>query len=516
MNYISNKSIFIILLFSVCSLFSQNQNVIISGNTGVGGVTLTTNDSTPKTTTSNSNGDYSIIVDTDGLWNGNITPSKDGYTFTPTQRSYVETAGATNQNYSAKLNNYSITGNAGTGGVTLSWFEGRDQKTVTSKSDGTYNVTVPHGWSGTITPSKTGFTFNPVNKSYTNVTANQSNQNYIAFQIFIISGNTGTGNVLLSWTDGTQQTTISDNSGNYSISIPSGWNGTVVPSKDGYTFDPTSKGYVEVGSDIDNQDYAATINKYLITAVANPEVGGTIDNLKPGGEYNHDETVLITANSNTGFQFVNWTLDGNEVSTDSVLSFVATGSENYVANFELVKLNIECSVNPSDAGTTNGCGTVLFNSEITITAEANSDWIFTHWSEGDDTVSTNAEYIFTAQSSRNLVANFSLISGIEKSDNSETIPQDYYLSNAYPNPFNPETTIKFGIPEESNVSFIVFDITGQIVETVLDNTIVQAGNYVNHFYANDLSSGIYLYLLNANSTVSAKSFKKTGKVLLLK
>ena len=189
MNIHSNKLIFFLLIFSINSIFSQNQNVIISGNTGVGEVTLTTNDSTPKTTISNANGDYNITVDTNGEWDGQITPSKDGYTFTPTHRIYVETVGATNQNYSAKQKNYSITGNAGTGGVDLSWIEDRQIKTVTSKKDGAYNVPVPHGWSGIITPSKTGFIFSPINKSYSNVTDNQSNQDYLASQIFIITGN---------------------------------------------------------------------------------------------------------------------------------------------------------------------------------------------------------------------------------------------------------------------------------------------------------------------------------------
>jgi hypothetical protein len=75
---------------------------------------------------------------------------------------------------------FTITGNAGVSGATLSYMVGGAAKTVTSQADGSYVITVPSGWSGTVTPYKSGYTFTPVNRSYSNVQSNQTGQNYTA------------------------------------------------------------------------------------------------------------------------------------------------------------------------------------------------------------------------------------------------------------------------------------------------------------------------------------------------
>lgn len=46
----------------------------------------------------------------------------------------------------------------------------------------------------------------------------------------------------------------------------------------------------------------------------------------------------------------------------------------------------------------------------------------------------------------------------------QTIPEDYFLYQSYPNPFNPSTTIKYSIPNGDNVSLKIFDILGREVE----------------------------------------------------
>jgi len=72
-----------------------------------------------------------------------------------------------------------ISGTVGTAGVTLSYADGTP-KTVTSSGNGSYTLPVVSNWSGTVTPSHPCFTFNPANRSYNNVTANQTAQNYAA------------------------------------------------------------------------------------------------------------------------------------------------------------------------------------------------------------------------------------------------------------------------------------------------------------------------------------------------
>ncbi|MGE5375660.1 MAG: hypothetical protein ACM3XO_11445 [Bacteroidota bacterium] len=73
----------------------------------------------------------------------------------------------------------SISGNTGTGWVTLSYTDGTP-KTAAADANGNYSFTVSYGWSGTVTPSRTGFTFSPASKTYNNVTADQTSQNYTA------------------------------------------------------------------------------------------------------------------------------------------------------------------------------------------------------------------------------------------------------------------------------------------------------------------------------------------------
>jgi hypothetical protein len=75
------------------------------------------------------------------------------------------------------LNTYTITGNAGDAGVVLHYTD-VTAKTVTSASNGCYTITVHYGWSGPVTPTKTGVTFNPANRTYPSLTNNQTAQDY--------------------------------------------------------------------------------------------------------------------------------------------------------------------------------------------------------------------------------------------------------------------------------------------------------------------------------------------------
>jgi hypothetical protein len=71
----------------------------------------------------------------------------------------------------------SISGNAGTAGVTLSYVDGT-AKSVVTPTNGNYSFPVSLGWSGTVTPSHACFTFSPPNRTYSNITTIQMAQNY--------------------------------------------------------------------------------------------------------------------------------------------------------------------------------------------------------------------------------------------------------------------------------------------------------------------------------------------------
>lgn len=83
------------------------------------------------------------------------------------------------------------------------------------------------------------------------------------------------------------------------------------------------------------------------------------------------------------------------------------------------------------------------------------------------------------------------------------IPDQIFLSNNYPNPFNPSTTIAFGLSEESDVILDVFDMLGRKVQTLIDRRI-PAGTYDVRFNASTLASGVYIYRLKTNNKVLSK------------
>ncbi len=96
-----------------------------------------------------------------------------------------------------------------------------------------------------------------------------------------------------------------------------------------------------------------------------------------------------------------------------------------------------------------------------------------------------------------------------------TIPDNYSLSQNFPNPFNPSTTIKFSLKENSNVKLNVYDLQGREVANVF-NDKRDGGNYEITFDANNfnLSSGTYFYNIQVQGSTS--DFTETKKMILIK
>lgn len=85
---------------------------------------------------------------------------------------------------------------------------------------------------------------------------------------------------------------------------------------------------------------------------------------------------------------------------------------------------------------------------------------------------------------------------------SET-PSNYLLHQNYPNPFNPSTTIEYSIPNDEMVKLEVYNILGQKIATLIDEK-QYAGRYEVVFKAEELSSGVYFYRLNAGNYTEIK------------
>ncbi|RJP73294.1 MAG: T9SS C-terminal target domain-containing protein [Candidatus Zixiibacteriota bacterium] len=89
------------------------------------------------------------------------------------------------------------------------------------------------------------------------------------------------------------------------------------------------------------------------------------------------------------------------------------------------------------------------------------------------------------------------------------VPQDFALLSNYPNPFNPTTTLGFVLPEVAKVRLAVYDVRGRLVATLVDG-FRQAGTHEVTFDATGLTSGVYVYRLEAGHNVA------TGKMVLMK
>jgi hypothetical protein len=95
-----------------------------------------------------------------------------------------------------------------------------------------------------------------------------------------------------------------------------------------------------------------------------------------------------------------------------------------------------------------------------------------------------------------------------------TLPTDFNLSQNFPNPFNPTTMIEFNLPMSSHVTLSIFNVLGQRVKTLVDES-VSAGNKRVMWDGTDaagrtMQSGIYFY------RISAADFSQTRKMMLLK
>lgn len=97
---------------------------------------------------------------------------------------------------------------------------------------------------------------------------------------------------------------------------------------------------------------------------------------------------------------------------------------------------------------------------------------------------------------------------------STVIPDRYFVTPNYPNPFNPETKIKFGLPFNSNVRISVYDLLGREVD-VLVNSKLDAGEYIANWNAANFASGIYLYRIETTDSKGG-SFTETKRMVLVK
>lgn len=147
----------------------------------------------------------------------------------------------------------------------------------------------------------------------------------------------------------------------------------------------------------------------LVTITAAPVLGGIITG---AGAFAQGSVATVTATPNTGFTFVNWTVNGTAVSTSSSYQFTVAGNRVLVANFAAIPAGnfaVILSSAPAAGGATTGSGAYASGATVTVTATPNAGYTFKNWTDGVTIVSTSSSYQFTITGNRTLVANYNII-----------------------------------------------------------------------------------------------------------
>jgi uncharacterized repeat protein (TIGR03803 family) len=284
-------------------------------------------------------------------------------------------------------------------------------------SGGTLYGTTAYGGSNDF---GTVFAINTDGTGFTNLYSFYTTMgNYILQGEMTLSGNTlygtgsyggahGTGTVFAINTDGTGFTNIHS----FSTLDPNGVN-----NKDGAEpmggvalLGNTLYGTTSfAGSGGEGTIYSLTISPSAtntISVSASPSAGGAVSG---GGTFASDGVDTVTATNNTYYTFDGWTVNGTNVSTNASYSFTLTGDIALVANFDQAQYTIGVSALPEAGGTVDGGGTFGGGSTNTVSALANSGYLFKSWTTNGVSVSTLTNYSFTLKADETLVANFTQI-----------------------------------------------------------------------------------------------------------
>jgi uncharacterized repeat protein (TIGR02543 family) len=219
-------------------------------------------------------------------------------------------------------------------------------------------------------------------------------------------------------------------------------NGSVVSTDANYSFIVTSNRSLVANFEEQQPD------TYNINVSPNPNIGGTVTG---GGNYNAGQQCTVTATANTGYTFVNWTENGEVVTTNASYTFIVTGNRTLVANFTLNSYTITVTADPTEGGRVTGSGNYDYGTSCTLTATANENYEFINWTKNGIVVSTDANYTFMVTASEDFVAHFRYFDNVD--ENTATC-------QIFPNPFISSLSIT---TENAAQSVSVYDLNGRLL-----------------------------------------------------
>ena len=149
------------------------------------------------------------------------------------------------------------------------------------------------------------------------------------------------------------------------------------------------------------------------------------------------------------------------------------------------------------------------------------DTTFVFYPDSSSLTSSNTNYVWTLYTyQQDLITVLDGQSGVFSIINSfvnilkDDFPYQYKLHSAYPNPFNPLTSLRYDLPNDGMVKITVHDMMGRVVKTLVNSSQTAGFKSVQWNATNDknepVSAGLYLY------TIQAGEFRQTRKMVLLK
>lgn len=145
-------------------------------------------------------------------------------------------------------------------------------------------------------------------------------------------------------------------------------------------------------------------------------------------------------------------------------------------------------------------------SKVALVKAAGNSTTYKNYSVVDNTLMEKGLYSYRIKQ-YDVSGDFEILKSIEVNYN--YLPGEFSLRQNYPNPFNPETKISYDVAERSNVKITVFDILGNEIAQLVNET-KEPGTYDVQFNGSALSSGVYIYRMQTDNFIS------TQKMTLLK
>ena len=221
--------------------------------------------------------------------------------------------------------------------------------------------------------------------------------NFITHKVIVIAGEGGTAKASKSQVEHNGQVTLTATPNEGYGFVDWTVNGEVVSTKNPYT--------ATITEDIEIKAKFAT---YKITVLAGE--GGTAKASK--SQVEHNGQVTLTATSNEGYSFVNWTVNGEEVSKEVTYTITVTKDVEYVANFITHKVIVIAG----EGGTAKASKSqVEHNGQVTLTATPNEGYSFVNWTVNGEVVSTKNPYTASITENTEFKANFKVTKGVENS-----------------------------------------------------------------------------------------------------